>query len=84
MATNTTVPLEKVWGLRVRERRQDLRLTQRQLAGLVEPPTTQGTIHKIETGEITPRDSLKRGLARALSCPPEVLFPWDTQLGAES
>ncbi len=76
MPTNATVKLEVVWGARVRDRRTQLQLTQAQLAGIVDPPTTQGTIHKIEAGQITPRDSLKLALAKALGAAPETLFPW--------
>lgn len=77
MPTNATVDLEKLWGGRVKDRRKLLGLTQRQLAERVEPPTTQGTIWKIEKGEITPRDSLKLGIAKALCSTPADLFPWE-------
>lgn len=80
MATETTVSLERVWGLRVRDRRKLLGLTQRQLAEMVKPATTQATIWKIENGRIAPRDSLKARLAAALATTPEALFPWAHQL----
>lgn len=76
--TNATVKLEKVWGDRVRERRELLGLSQRALAGFLEPPCTQQTIHKVEAGKISPRDDLKLRIAGALRCKPDDLFPWGT------
>lgn len=84
MPTATKIDLEKVWGLRVRDRRQLLGLSQRALAELLDPPTTQQTIHKIEHGKITPRDSMKQRVAMALRCTPDQLFPWAEQLGRAS
>ena len=63
-----------MWASRVRARRESLGLSQRSLAATMDPPTTQGTIWKIEHGRIAPHDSLKRSVARALRTSPETLF----------
>lgn len=78
--TEVKIRLEKLWGKRVKERRDLLGLSQRDLAGLVVPPTTQATIYKIENGKITPRDHLKQQIAAALRTTTSDLFPWADQV----
>lgn len=63
----------RVWGRGVRVRRQALGLTLEQVAALAD--TTPQTIHKIETGRITPRDDLRIALSLALSDEVSNLFP---------
>jgi DNA-binding XRE family transcriptional regulator len=63
----------RVWGGRVKERRKSLGLTLEQLAELAF--TTPQTIHKVEQGQIVPRDHLRLSIAFALAREPEELFP---------
>lgn len=72
MATLAAVKLENVWGERVTARRSALGFSQRQLAELA--GTTQATVWKVEHGKITPRDSLKIAIGRALGDDPARLF----------
>lgn len=76
MATHAMVKLEERWGEKVQERRELLGLSQRQLADLLEPPTTQTTIWKLEHGKLAPRDDLKLRISAALRTTPDRLFPW--------
>lgn len=68
------MPIEHVWGVNVADAREDLGLTQLQLAELCD--VTQQTISKVERGVIRPRDRLKLRLAEALGRRPSDLFPW--------
>lgn len=45
-------------------------------AGLIDVPLQ--TLHKIETGEIIPRDHLKAAIALALGVELSDLYPWPT------
>jgi DNA-binding XRE family transcriptional regulator len=65
------------WGGRVRQRREDLGFSLAQCAGLA--GSTPQTLHKIESGEITPRDHLRIALAFALSTEVDRLFPYPTR-----
>lgn len=66
--------LHRSWGRKVRDRRQAVGLTQIQLAEAAD--TTQGTISRIEVGDIGPSDELKWRLAGALGLTVELLFPY--------
>lgn len=61
------------WGTACRVRRQALQLTLEQVASLA--GTTPQTVFKVEKGQIVARDSLRIGLAFALSCEVDDLFP---------
>lgn len=61
------------WGPAVKARRTSLGLTLEQLGHLTD--TAPQTIHKIETGALTPRDHLRYALALALMVEPGDLFP---------
>ena len=65
---------DKPWGTRVVERREPLRLTQKQLAELCKP-LTQQTISRIENNQIIPRDATKRKVAQNLGTTVDELFP---------
>jgi transcriptional regulator with XRE-family HTH domain len=69
--------LGDVWGQRVAARREELGLTQAQLAELAQ--IKQQTVSKIERGEVVPLDALKVVLADALGTHPWRLFPWPGQ-----
>ncbi|MCC6419176.1 MAG: helix-turn-helix domain-containing protein [Gemmataceae bacterium] len=69
-----------IWGDRVREAREDLGLTQVDLARLAE--VTQQSVSLIEKGKVLPRDGLKRTLARVLGKAPNELFEWPKPRGA--
>lgn len=75
MPTNASIPLETIWGHKVRERRLALGFTQSELADLC--ALTQNAISKIELGQRSLRDSTKRRVARALGLSVDRLFPWD-------
>jgi transcriptional regulator with XRE-family HTH domain len=77
MSVGVSIDIEKSWGRLVKKHREDRDLTQDQLADLLE--VSQGTISKIENGDIVARDSLKLRLADALGVRPQVLFPWPGQ-----
>lgn len=62
------------WGERVAARRDDLKMTQRQLADACEVTTT--TISRIERGLETPRIALMARIAKALHQEIERLFPY--------
>ncbi len=66
--------LGTTWGGRIRQRREALGLSQRELAERCD--VTQQTISRIEMGAVLPRDVLKIELARQLDCSPRTLFPW--------
>lgn len=69
-----TQSLGQFWGQRVAARREDLKITQVQLAQLC--GITQQSISRIEAGVIVPRDSLKMTLAKNLGTTPTELFEW--------
>lgn len=62
------------WGTACRSRRGALHLTLEQVA--VMAGTSPQTVFKVERGEIIARDSVRIGLAFALSCEVEDLFPF--------
>lgn len=68
------VSLGDWWGPLVAKRREQLGLTQQELAELCS--VTQQTVSKIERGQIVPRDNLKRTLSLKLATPIDQLFPW--------
>lgn len=70
------VELVAIWGERVAARREELKLTQAQLADLCD--VSQQTISKIERGEIEPGAWLKISLTTRLGHGDRVekLFPW--------
>lgn len=76
--TSTPKTLGQTWGEKVAARRQQLGLSQQQLADLCE--TTQQTISKIETGAILPRDRLKVTIAARLGTTVAQLFAWPDDL----
>lgn len=80
MTTQATVPVERLWGDRVKARREALRFTQRTLAELAE--TSQGAIWKIEHGLLAPRDDLKARIAAALGTRIGLLFPHADEVAA--
>lgn len=73
--------LGDLWGARVAARREELRLTQAELAELCE--VTQQTISKIERGLIIPLDRLKVTLAGHLRTTPDELFKWPPKVEAD-
>lgn len=66
--------LGATWGSRIRQRREALGLSQKELADRCD--VTQQTISRIEMGAVLPRDTLKIELAKQLECSPRTLFPW--------
>lgn len=89
--TNTTPAVDRVavraylrtetatWGRNVHERRKELGLTLDHVAMLAD--TTPQTVHKVEHGQIVPRDELRLSLALALFCEVADLFPAPTRGG---
>jgi transcriptional regulator with XRE-family HTH domain len=71
---NVVQRLGVTWGGRIRQRREALGISQRELAERCD--VTQQTISRIEMGAVLPRDVLKIELARQLDCSPRNLFPW--------
>lgn len=69
--------LAETWGGKVVARREELGITQAQLAELC--GVKQQTISKIERGEIVPLDSLKQTIAASLGTSPWLLFEWPGQ-----
>lgn len=68
----------KVWGSRIVRRRAALgKITQAELAELIDPPIAQSTIAKIETAAMFPSDILKVRIADALRVEPDYLWNWD-------
>lgn len=66
------------WGRRIAERRKQLgKMSQAELAELIDPPVTQGTIAKIEKAVMWPSDRLKVRIAAALRMTPDQLWNWD-------
>lgn len=63
----------EVCGLRIRQRREELRLTQTALAARV--PVAQATVAGWESGKHTPRGVDRAAVARALDVPEQSLFP---------
>lgn len=61
-------------GERVRHRREELSMTQKQLADMA--GTTQQHLSFLERGAVEPRTDLKVRLAQALSVPVAELFPY--------
>ena len=73
---------QRTWGSRTSSRREQLGLTQSQLAEacrLLEPglSITQQTISKIENNSIRPRDRVRDVVARAMGTTAGELFPPD-------
>jgi transcriptional regulator with XRE-family HTH domain len=66
--------LTEIWGARVSSRRQQLGLTQEQVAQI--SGLSQQTISNIEAGRHLARDDVKIALAKALGTTPGELFPW--------
>lgn len=62
------------WGGKVRKRREELRLSQEQLAQITN--TRQATISRVELGLQVPSDRIKWAIAGALRCTLDDLFPW--------
>lgn len=86
MAVGTRQPsvvasLGEVWGTRVAARREELHLSQTDLAELCE--VTQQTISKIERGLMIPLDRLKIALATHLRTTPDQLFSWPAGVATE-
>lgn len=73
-----TTTLGEHWGERVAQRRNDLGLSQAQLADLC--GITQQTVSKIEKGVMIPHDKLKLRIAQRTGIRPELLFPWPENL----
>lgn len=69
-----TQSLGQFWGQRIAARREDLKITQVQLAQLC--GITQQSISRIEAGTSIPRDGMKMQLARSLGTTPAELFEW--------
>lgn len=67
----------RMWGRMVRQRREDLGMTLAAVAALAD--TNAQTVHKVEIGEISPRDHLRIALAMALSTEVDRLFPFPTR-----
>lgn len=67
------------WGQNVRARRKAAGLTLEHVAQLAD--TTPQTVHKVERGQIIPRDDLRLALALALFCEVADLFPAPTRGG---
>lgn len=65
------------WGVACRAKRTTLGLTLEQVAALA--GTSPQTVFKVERGQIIARDSLRYGLAFALSCEVEDIFPMPTR-----
>lgn len=63
----------RFWGSRVEDARTQLGLTLDELAAMT--GTTPQTVHKIEKGQIAPRDHLRIALAFALGTEVSRLFP---------
>lgn len=63
------------WGRLVRRRREELGLTLAQVAELTNRAVRPQTLHKIEKGEIEPREYMKLAVAIALVSEVDVLFP---------
>lgn len=63
-------------GALVAGRRTEMGWTRQQLATLV--GTTEATIHRVESGAVSPRDYLKMAIAAALAVPVEQLWPYPT------
>lgn len=61
-------------GSRVTAKRNERGWTRLTLANLV--GTTEATIHRVESGAVTPRDYLKIAIAAALASPVEDLWPY--------
>lgn len=73
---------QRTWGSRTSSRREQLGLTQTQLADAcraVDPAVsiTQQTISKIENNSIRPRDRIRDVVARAMGTTAGELFPPD-------
>jgi len=63
------------WGENIKIRREFLKLTQKDLADLFEPPLTQSTVARWERGLMEPRRDHKRRLAEVLASDVRMLFP---------
>jgi transcriptional regulator with XRE-family HTH domain len=63
------------WGHEVRARRTQLGLTLAQVSELTDGSLRAQTLHKIETGEIEPREYMKLAVAIALMTEVDTLFP---------
>lgn len=61
-------------GARVEDKRTERGWSRVQLANLV--GTTEATIHRVESGVMSPRDYLKMAIAAALDTPVAVLWPY--------
>lgn len=61
-------------GANIASKRSERGWTRLQLAHLV--GTTEATIHRVESGAVTPRDYLKMAIAAALATPVEKLWPY--------
>ena len=66
------------WGTRVRERREQLAMTQRALAAASK--VSQQMVSGVERGVLAPSDSTKWALAVALDVRPSELFPFPDDL----
>lgn len=62
------------WGKRMRARREELGLTQEQLAARV--PCRQGTMSNYELDRVLPSQRRQLALAKALDAKPATLFPF--------
>jgi transcriptional regulator with XRE-family HTH domain len=62
------------WGAAIAARRNELGLTQRELAAKAK--TTQQYLALIERGGVEPRLGLRLRIAEALDTTPELLFPY--------
>lgn len=65
----------RLWGTNIRNSRRGLGFNQTQLAEMLDPPVTQGTIARWERGQMEPRRHHKAQLASILQCDVRLLFP---------
>lgn len=66
--------LHQSWGLRIKDRRQALAMTQTSFAQLV--GITQPTVSRFERGDQAPSDAMKWRIAGVLRVTVEDLFPY--------
>lgn len=67
--------LLREWGRNIEALRTRLKLSQKQLADLMDPPVTQPTVARWENGKIEPRLAYKIQLCRVLHTEWRLLFP---------
>lgn len=68
-------PQLKEWGEQIASRRLMLKMSQEELAALMEPPVAQSTVARWECGLTEPRRGHRQRLAEVLMTEAHILFP---------